>query len=249
MNTKMKLKIITDMLMTLLLLFLMGYHLWSEAAHEWAGAALLILFLAHNLLNRNWYRGLCKGTYSAMRIIQTLLNFLLLVCMAMLMYSGIVLSRYVFPVLQAPGSLSAARLMHMATAYWGIVLMALHLGLHWNMLFGMLRNRIGGAASSGAGRMLFPLCGTAIAAYGLAALLRRDLLTYMLVRTEFVFLDYGESKLWFYVDYLAIMGLFVFLAHYGARLVRRIQSSRKEKKMVETGGEKTRANACNQGGI
>lgn len=48
-------KIIVDVLMTLVLLFLMGYQFWGEAAHEWAGAGMLILFLAHHFLNRHWY--------------------------------------------------------------------------------------------------------------------------------------------------------------------------------------------------
>lgn len=47
-----KLRRITDVLMTLVLLFLMGYQLWSEAAHEWAGVAMVLLFLLHQVLNR-----------------------------------------------------------------------------------------------------------------------------------------------------------------------------------------------------
>lgn len=46
-------KIIVDVLMTLVLLFLMGYQFWGEAAHEWAGAGMLLLFLAHHFLNRH----------------------------------------------------------------------------------------------------------------------------------------------------------------------------------------------------
>ncbi|MBT9779650.1 DUF4405 domain-containing protein [Clostridium sp. MCC353] len=259
MNPKLKLKLITDILMTLLLLFLMAYHLWGEAAHEWGGAALFVLFVFHNLLNRNWYQGLGKGRYSAIRLIQTLLNFLLLACMAILMYSGIVLSRYVFSELPVPGRLSSARLLHMASAYWGLVLMALHLGLHWNILLGVMGKMTGGGAEKQkvadkkaaggraiavpGGRLLGLLCGTAIAVYGLNVLIRRDLLTYMLVRTEFVFLDYGESKLWFYIDYLALMGLFVYLAHYGAKLVRKAQGGRKENRRREAGGEKREVKA------
>ena len=59
-------KIIVDMLMTLLLLFLMGYQLWGEVAHEWAGAGMLVLFLAHHILNRGWYKSLFKGRYTPM---------------------------------------------------------------------------------------------------------------------------------------------------------------------------------------
>ena len=47
MKGKGSLKIIVDVLMTVLLLFLMGYQLWGEEAHEWAGAGMFVLFIAH----------------------------------------------------------------------------------------------------------------------------------------------------------------------------------------------------------
>lgn len=42
---KRKVKIAVDVLMTLVLLFLMGYPFWSDVAHEWAGAILFLLFI------------------------------------------------------------------------------------------------------------------------------------------------------------------------------------------------------------
>ena len=39
---------------------------------------------------------------------------------------------------------------------------------------------------------------------------RRGMLTCMLVRTQFVFLDFSEPVPLFYLDYLAMMGTFVF---------------------------------------
>lgn len=39
-------------------------------------------------------------------------------------------------------------------------------------------------------------------------------------RGEFVFMDLGESPLLFYLDCLALWGLFVFLAYYGLRSLR-----------------------------
>ena len=53
MKPKVKLKITIDILMTLGLLFVSGYQLWGEAAHEWVGAILFLLFIAHHLLNAN----------------------------------------------------------------------------------------------------------------------------------------------------------------------------------------------------
>ena len=37
-----KVKLAVDVLMTLALLFLMGYQIWGETAHEWAGAGMPI---------------------------------------------------------------------------------------------------------------------------------------------------------------------------------------------------------------
>ena len=50
-NRKAKVKITIDILMTAGLLFLMGFQLWGDAAHEWAGAFMLLLFVAHHILN------------------------------------------------------------------------------------------------------------------------------------------------------------------------------------------------------
>lgn len=60
-----------------------------------------------------------------------------------------------------------------------------------------------------------------VTAYGLTAFVRRDLLTYMLVRIQFVFLDFGESIPHFYLDDLAMMGAFIFLAYSAARFLRK----------------------------
>lgn len=49
----------------------MGYQLWGEEVHEWAGAGLFILFLAHHILKRGWHHSLFKEKYTPVRILQT----------------------------------------------------------------------------------------------------------------------------------------------------------------------------------
>ena len=60
MRAKSSCKIAIDVFMTLGLLFLMGYPLWGDVAHEWAGAGTFLLFIAHHALNWKWYRNLCR---------------------------------------------------------------------------------------------------------------------------------------------------------------------------------------------
>lgn len=215
-------KICVDVLMTLTLLFLVGYQLWGKAAHEWAGAGMLVLFLAHHVLNRSWYQNLFKGRFTPMRVFQTGVNMLLLAAMLAQLCSGIAMSRYVFAFLPIDRGMALARRLHILGAHWGYILMSLHLGLHWNMVLGLARKRAGSPAPSKRRSLLLFLSGLLIAAYGAFVFIDRDFPTYMLLRSEFVFLDYGEPVWFFYLDYISLMGLWVFLAHYLSEGLRKL---------------------------
>ena len=221
MRPKQAIKICVDAAMTLGLLFLMGYHLWGDAAHEWVGAGMFLLFILHHILNWRWWAGICKGRYTAVRTLQTVIDLLTLAAMLGLMVSGVILSSKVFAFLHIRGHMAFARRLHMTASYWGFLLMAAHLGLHWGMLLGAAR-KAGRTRSPGKPASHFPTAAGALAAaYGAAALVKRDLATYLFLRAEFVFLDFSESKLLFYLDYLAIMGTFILLFHFAAKLLRK----------------------------
>ena len=73
------------------------------------------------------------------------------------------------------------------------------------------------------------IAGLVIAGYGVWVFISRDFLTYLFLKSEFVFLDYSEPKILFYIDYLALMVLFIFVAHYGSKLCRQIERKRRQK--------------------
>lgn len=207
-------KVTVDNLMTLTLLFLMGYQIWGEAAHEWAGALMLLLFLAHYILNRSWYKGLFRGSYTFRRVLLTCVDMLLLVVMLAQMYSGIVMSRHVFAFLPIESGMALARKLHILGAYWGFLLVSVHLGLHWNMFISMAKKKAGTEKPSRARAAVLFLSGLLIAVYGVYVFVNRDFATYLFLRTEFVFLDYQEPAWSFYLDHICVMGLCIFLAHY-----------------------------------
>lgn len=133
------------------------------------------------------------------------------------------MSRYVFDFLPINGGMSFARRLHILGAYWGFLLMSLHLGLHWNMIIGMLRKNILGKQTSKISRAILTVIGIVIAGYGGYTFVKRDFLTYLFFKSEFVFLDYNEPKILFYIDYLALMGLCIFIAHYGSKLLNKLE--------------------------
>lgn len=224
MKPKATIKFSVDIIMTIVLLIQMAYHLTGERPHGWIGAAMFVLFIVHHILNRSWIRNLRKGRYNALRIFQVCINLLMFLSMIGLVVSGVMMSRHVY------GGQSFARTLHHLSAYWGFVLMSLHIGLHWGMIMGMVR-KITKGASSPWGRRVFPAVGAIIAAYGAYAFVARQIPHYMFLRIQYTFFDYAEPAVLFFLDYLAIMGLFVFLAYYTAKLIQKY--SKREKRHAE----------------
>ena len=183
MKPKQIVKVCVDAAMTVGLLFLMGYHLWGDTAHEWVGAGMFVLFILHHILNWRWWAGMFKGRYSVVRILQTVIDLLTLAAMLGLMVSGVILSSKVFAFLQIRGHMAFARRLHMVASSWGFLLMSAHLGLHWGMLLGITRKtRLTGKPVS----PLPTVLGALIAIYGVFALVKRNLATYLFLRSEFV---------------------------------------------------------------
>lgn len=227
MKAAVKFKICVDVTMTAALYACMAYMLVGEEAHEWIGSGLALLFVLHNALNRKWYAALLTGRYTPLRAFQTAVNLLCLVSMAAAALSGAAMSRYLYDIPFLSGGASLARTVHMLSAYWGYCFISLHLGLHWSMMLGMMKNA---AAPQNAPRWITPLlrtAGAAAALLGAHALMRHSLLDYMFLRNQFVFFDTERPLYLFFLDYAAIMALWAWLAHY-ARLALIKVSARKK---------------------
>ena len=227
MKPKMILKLAVDIAMTAALLLLMAYELIGQAAHEWIGIGMFALFIVHHILNSNWIRNILKRRYHPVRMMQTGLVLLILCAMVGLMISGSFLSRHALSFLPIKDGRSFARNLHMISAYWGFVLMSVHLGFHWSMILGMVKKLFPRAYEvwKWAGRILAFM----IAGYGICAFIKRDIGVYMLLRSHFVFFDYEEPLAFFYLDYIAVMGLFVLIGNYICAGLRRSMSSADKK--------------------
>ena len=225
MKPEMKVKIGVDIGMTIALLFLMTYELIGQAAHEWLGIGIFVLFILHHILNCKWSRNILKGNYTLLRIWQTLLVVLVLASMIGAMVSGMILSRHAFSFLQVRGMRSFARNLHMLASYWGFAFMSLHLGFHWSMMMRMAAKMTKG--SSAVRTWVLRTLSLVIAAYGVYAFVKRDIGSYMLLKIQFVFFDFEEPLILFLWDYMAIMGLFVFIGHYFTIFLKRYGQKRK----------------------
>ena len=135
------------------------------------------------------------------------------------MVSGVLLSEYVFADIKIKGVANAARNVHMLCAYWGFILMSLHLGLHWNMFLRMLDKKIN--LSGGKKKCIFRILAGAIAAYGCYAFTKRQIGSYMFLKIHFVFFDYSEPVIFFFLDYIAIMWMFAYIGNIVMTLLKK----------------------------
>lgn len=220
MKLKTTIKIAIDSSMTIGLLLLMSFELIGRMNHEWIGIGMFVLFIAHHILNHNWIRRISSGNYTPYRILQTVLAGLVLITMIGSALSAVILSRHVFSFLQLHGGKELARVVHLLSAYWGFVLMSLHIGLHWGMMMNMAKRIIKTPIRFSA---IILRCLTAlIVLYGGYAFIHREIGSYLFLRTAFVYFDFSKPLIWFYFDYLAIMGLFVFAGYYLTKKVLRM---------------------------
>ena len=215
---KKKIKISIDIAMVILLPMLMAYSLIGEKFHEIIGTVMFVLFIVHHVMNRKWYQALPKGKYNARRVFQTVLDTLLLIFMILQPVSGILMSKHLYTFLPALPVSAKAREIHMLLAYWGFLLMSIHAGTHLTALIARLKRNKKSAW------IAFLSVLSVVSAYGVYAFRKRGFPGYMFLRTAFAFFDYSEPRIFFFLDYLAVMVLFVFAGHLIINLFRKKQN-------------------------
>lgn len=208
---KNRLKPIVDALMLAGLLALMMFQVVGETGHRWLGLAMLALFVFHNGLNRAWYKNLFKGRYSASRMLITAVDLALAAAIILQGFSGLMLSRYVFSWLPLPKGTSAARLVHLAGAYWGFALMSMHIGLHAKSPIGRFLAR----RSDRQSRLIKPILSIGawlMALAGVYFIWKNRLFSYMFLKNEFVFFDYSQPPLEVLIEVLCMLFSWAALA-------------------------------------
>jgi len=213
-DMKMKIKTAADILMTAALPVLMCYSIVGETAHEVIGIAMFGLFILHHILNFGWIKSLFKGKYDLRRSVNTAVNALVFLCMIGLMYSGIVISKHVFNFVNIGGAMTA-RTIHMLCAYWGLVLMSVHLGMHISQM--AVRMKLKNKAMVWALRIIFGVIG-AVGVYEFISLKFTD---YLFRKVQFVFIDTNASAVLTALQYLSVMVLFAYIGYMVQNILKK----------------------------
>lgn len=135
-------KIIVDILMLLLFIYLINYHVGAGLnLHAIFGIIMFVLFMIHNVLNITWYRSIYKGKYNIKRTILTVIDLMLIIGMIFTMVGAVMISRMVFSFSPIPVRFEW-RTIHVTVSAWTFFIMAIHLGWHTHGIFNKIERRL-----------------------------------------------------------------------------------------------------------
>lgn len=214
---KRKIKILIDVIMTILFIILMGYFITDNKIHEILGTITFALFIFHHILNIKWYQGIFKGKYNFQRTFHLITNLLLFISMVGMMISGVIISANVFSFLNIPTTMFGRKL-HMLSTSWGFVLMSVHVGLHLGAILGKINKKMKNSTFEYVYYFILLLMG----AFGLYSFVAMKLWEDMFLINEFKFFDYNQSTIIFYLKYLLILIFIALAVHFGLALLRKI---------------------------
>lgn len=140
---KLKLKLIMDLMLTIIMILLMGFSFTGPAIHEIVGLIVMGFFVIHCMVNAKWFTGIAKMLkQKKMNInvgIRAFLNFVLMVDILITAISGILISRVVFTGITV-SNVGLWTYIHNVAAYSSFIIIAIHVGFHWQMIMTVSKN-------------------------------------------------------------------------------------------------------------
>lgn len=211
-------RLIVDLIAFGLLLFGFSYWWLGNLSHEIAGTAFFLLLIGHNVFNRRWY-GRINRARDVRSVVDVVGTLALLVAMLALLVTSVLISNALSGFFSLYGGFTV-RQIHTLAAYWALVLVAVHLGLRWQILIGVARNAFGIRRESLVLKAALRLAALAIAVQGALSSAELALGEKLTMQMSLDWWNFEESVVGFFLHCMAIVGLYATVTYYGQKLVR-----------------------------
>ena len=219
MNGLFLFRLALDFLAVSLLLAAYAYNWLGNATHEVIGTALFALLVSHNIFNRRWYGNLTKPHREARSRIAKVINLSLLCALVSLLVTSVIISQTVFGFLPV-GTSFTARQAHTLAAYCALLIVALHLGLQWSMVMGLMRRRLGIENIDKGLVRAMRACAALIAVFGVHSLIALDVFSKLSMEVPIGFAAFEISTPALLFHHLATAGLGIYVVHGALRLIQ-----------------------------
>jgi hypothetical protein len=113
------------------------------------------------------------------------------------------------------------RQIHTTVAYWGLLLIAVHIGLHWGMFINTAGNMTGITSKNHVRTIIARLLAFLIVITGVWWSFDRDMFSKLFQGFSFDYWDEERPALLFFAANLSIMAIYIFLTYYILKLCER----------------------------
>jgi hypothetical protein len=141
-----KINLFFDIAIFITFLIAMAPHFSGMAVHEWLGAAFGAAIVTHLLLHWQWIVEVTRRMFSTAQWsarINYILNTLLFIDVTLVIFSGLMISEVALPLLGIQTTHGGIwRMLHGFTADFFLVLVGLHVALHWQWLVNMVKRML-----------------------------------------------------------------------------------------------------------
>ena len=137
-------KYFLDAVLLILFLLVMSFHFLPRILHEIFGLIMLAAAVWHSFFNRRRFLNFFQGKQTKRKILSSLTNILIVIIFAVIFISGVCMSNYIFDdliPLEIRRNMTIHRL-HVSLPYVFMILIGVHIGLHWNEIWGRFTNFI-----------------------------------------------------------------------------------------------------------
>jgi hypothetical protein len=205
--------------MAIFLLLSLAYWWLDNLPHEIFGTAMFSLLAWHIAVNRIWFRNLFKGRYDLRRAITLVFHLLLIANMMVLLVTSIVISKSVFSLIPIPDSINL-RDIHWFAAYWVMMIVGVHLGLHWSRVMAMARTTLRLSRMHPARTLMLRIAAALMMGFGVWSYLVLGVWAKLTFTYSLDFWDFTASVTPFFGYWAGVVGLPAIITHYGMMVLR-----------------------------
>lgn len=198
-----------------LLLMALGYWWLENLAHEIFGTAMFLLLGRHLYSNRRQLTKLFAVGGDRRRQICAALHVLLAINVVVLLITSVVISKSVFSFLPFPDSVRV-REVHWFCAYWVMIFIGAHIGLHWSRVTGIVSSTLTLPKTNLAMKVGIRIVVLLFVTFGLWSFSVLSVWTKLTFNYSLDFWDFNNSVAPFFGHWIGVTSLPAIVAHYAS---------------------------------
>lgn len=159
---------VLDAILIVMFVAEMSFHFLPKILHEIIGVAMAAAIFIHVFINRRRFIFLLKKV-TVRKILSALVNFALGICAAIIFATGVCMSNYLFIDVisfELRRNMTLHQL-HVATPYALLILIGVHIGLHWREFWQRFLKLVGAEELYLRRRIIFKAAAVILSAVGL----------------------------------------------------------------------------------